>query len=80
MFRLVLVSSFVGIIEKIQMKEGSEPVIITIIGRLDEAAQAWTFDIDEKDLVEIMEKYGHRGESVLIDTDELPDDIREYYK
>lgn len=66
--------------EKIQMKEGSEPVIITIISKLDEAAQAWTFDIDEKDLVKIMEKYGHRGESVLMDADELPQDIREYYE
>lgn len=55
-------------------------MIITITSKLDEDIQLWTFDIDEKDLVELCEKYGHRGESVLIDADELPEDIKNYYK
>lgn len=53
---------------------------ITIISKLDNAAQAWTFDIKSEDLQSLMEKYDGRGESVLLDADELPDDIKNYYK
>lgn len=53
---------------------------ITLISKCGDCPQLWTFDIEENDLIEIMEKYGHCGESVLIDGDELPDDIREYYE
>lgn len=55
-------------------------MLITITSKLNEDVQLWTFDIEEKDLIEICEKYGARGESVLIDADELPEDIKEYYK
>lgn len=53
---------------------------ITIISKLDNAAQAWTLDIKEADLIALMEKYDGRGESVLMDADELPQDIKNYYK
>ena len=55
-------------------------MIITITNKLDEGVQLWTFDIKEEDLIPIFEKYGDRGESVLIDADDLPHDIKDYYK
>lgn len=55
-------------------------MIITIVSKLDDSAQLWTFDIEESDLVQIMEKYAVCGESVLVDTDELHDEIKNYYK
>lgn len=55
-------------------------MIITIANKLGEAVQLWTFDIKEEDLIKIFEKYEGRGESVLIDADDLPDDIKDYYK
>lgn len=55
-------------------------MLITITYKLDDSAQLWTFDIDENDLIQLSEKYGHCGESVLIDTDDLPEDIKHYYK
>ena len=55
-------------------------MIITIISKLDDSAQLWTFDIDESDAAQLMEKYAASGESVLVDADELHDEIKEYYK
>ena len=55
-------------------------MLITITSKLGEDVQLWTFDIDESDLNALMEKYGHKGEGVLVDADELPHDIKEYYK
>ena len=55
-------------------------MIITITNKLGNGAQLWTFDIKEEDLIKIFEKYEGRGESVLIDADELPEDIKHYYK
>lgn len=55
-------------------------MIITITSKLENDVQLWTFDIRESDLVELTQKYDGRGESVLIDADELPEDIKEYYK
>ena len=55
-------------------------MIITITNKLGEGVQLWTFDIKEEDLIKIFEKYDGRGESVLIDVDDLPEDIKEYYK
>ena len=55
-------------------------MIITITNKLDESVQLWTFDIKEEDLIKLAEKYDGRGESVLIDADELPHDIKDYYK
>ena len=55
-------------------------MIITITNKLGEDVQLWTFDIKEEDLMPIFEKYGARGESVLIDADDLPEDIKHYYK
>ena len=55
-------------------------MIITIVSKLDDSAQLWTFDIEESDLVQIMEKYSDKGESVIVDADELHDEIKNYYK
>ena len=55
-------------------------MLITITNKLGEDVQLWTFEIEEADIIAICEKYGSRGESVLIDADELPADIKEYYK
>ena len=55
-------------------------MLITITSKLNEDVQLWTFDIEETDLIALMEKYGHTGEGVLVDADELPEDIKEYYK
>ena len=55
-------------------------MIITITNKLGEDVQLWTFDIKESDLMVLSQKYGHTGESVLVDADELPEDIKHYYK
>ena len=55
-------------------------MIITITNKLGEGVQLWTFDIKEEDLIPIFEKYGDCGESVVIDADDLPNDIKDYYK
>lgn len=55
-------------------------MIITITSKLENDVQLWTLDIRESDLIELMQKYDGRGESVLIDADDLPDDIKNYYK
>lgn len=53
---------------------------ITIINKLNDDVQLWTFDSEESDILALMEKYGHTGEGVLIDADDLPEDIKHYYK
>lgn len=65
--------------EKIQIKDGIR-LLITMISKLDDNAQAWTFNIKEEDLNRLMEQYDGRGESVVLDTEDLPRDIQEYYK
>lgn len=55
-------------------------MIITIVSKLNEDAQLWTLDVRESDLIDLMQKYDGRGESVLIDADDLPADIKHYYK
>ena len=55
-------------------------MLITITNKLGEDVQLWTFNIKEEDLIKLCEKYGDRGESVLIDSDDLPEDIKHYYK
>ena len=55
-------------------------MIITITNKLDRGVQLWTFDIKEEDLIPIFEKYSASGESVVIDAEELPHDIKDYYK
>lgn len=55
-------------------------MIITIISKCGDYPQGWTLDIKPDDMRELMEKYDGRGESVLMDVDELPQDIRNYYK
>ena len=55
-------------------------MIITITNKLENGVQLWTFDVKEEDLITLFEKYEGRGESVLIDADDLPNDIKDYYK
>ena len=55
-------------------------MLITITSKLNEDVQLWTFNIEDEDLNALMEKYGHKGEGVLIDADDLPEDIKDYYK
>lgn len=55
-------------------------MIITITSKLNNDVQLWTFDIDESDLVKLLDKYSTYGEAVLIDADELPTDIKQYYE
>lgn len=44
---------------------------ISIISEIDGDRQMWTFCIEEADLVSIMDKYGHEGESVRGDTNDI---------
>lgn len=55
-------------------------MLITITSKLNNDVQLWTFDIDEADMFALMGKYGHTGEGVLLDAEELPDDIKHYYE
>lgn len=55
-------------------------MLITITSKLENDVQLWTFNIRESDLIELMQKYEGRGESVLIDAAELPEDIKHYYE
>jgi len=52
---------------------------ITIISEIDGDMQAWTFDIKEADLSELMEKYDGRGCSVLGDASDICGEILDIY-
>ena len=53
---------------------------ITIVSEIDGDIQAWTFDIKEADLIELMEKYDGRGSSILGSAEDIADEITEMYK
>ena len=53
---------------------------ITVISKLENDLQAWTFNISEADLVALMEKYDGKGTSVLSDAEGIADEIKELYK
>lgn len=53
---------------------------ITIVSKLDGSVQAWTFDIEEGDLIALMEKYDGRGASVLSDADDIGEEIKQLYR
>ena len=53
---------------------------ITIISKLNGGVQAWTFDISESDLNELMTKYDGRGFSVLSDAEDIGEEIKALYK
>ena len=42
--------------------------------------QAWTFDIDESDLAQLAEKYGHTGASTLADAEAIGEEVKEIWK
>ena len=44
---------------------------ISIISEIDGDVQIWTFDIEEKDLVSIMDKYGAHGSSLRGDIKDI---------
>lgn len=53
---------------------------ITVISKLGNDLQAWTFNISEADLIALMEKYEGRGTSVLSDADGIAEEIKDIYK
>ena len=53
---------------------------ITIVSELGNDLQAWTFEIKETDLVQLMLKYDGQGVSVLSDADGIADEIKDIYK
>lgn len=55
-------------------------MIITIVSKLNDGTQAWTFDIKESDLCQLMEKYDGSGASVLSDADDIAEEIKTIYK
>lgn len=53
---------------------------ITIVSGLGNDLQAWTFQIEEKDLVNLMLKYEDKGCSVLGDAQDIAEEIKDIYK
>ena len=53
---------------------------ITIVSEMGDGLQAWTFDIKETDLIQLMLKYDGRGCSVLSDADGIAEEIKDTYK
>ena len=53
---------------------------ITIISELDNDIQAWTFQIEEADLIKLMEKYDGKGTSVVGDALDIAVEIDYFYK
>lgn len=54
---------------------------ITIVFELEpKAIQAWTFNISEKDLEKLAEKYGHTGTSSLADAETIGEEIKTIWK
>lgn len=53
---------------------------ITIVSELGNDLQAWTFEIKETDLVQLMLKYDGQGSSVLSDAEGIADEIKDTYK
>ena len=53
---------------------------ISIISPIDGDMQAWTFYIEEKDLVAIMDKYGTQGTSTRGNANEIANEIAEIWK
>ena len=53
---------------------------ITIVSELGNDLQAWTFEIKETDLVQLMLKYDGKGTSVLSDVQDVAGEIIDIYK
>lgn len=53
---------------------------ISIVSELNRDLQLWTFDIEENDLIELMQKYDGRGASVLDDAEGIAEEIKTLYK
>lgn len=53
---------------------------ITIVSTLDNDIQAWTFQIEEADLIKLMEKYDGKGSSILGDANDISEEIKDLYK
>ena len=52
---------------------------ITIISKLENDLQAWTFDISEADLIALMEKYDGKGSSVLGDVLDIAEELNYFH-
>lgn len=53
---------------------------ISIVSELNDDLQLWTFEINENDLIELMQKYDGRGASVLDNADGIADEIKKLYR
>ena len=53
---------------------------ITIVSEMGGDLQAWTFDIKETDLVQLMLKYDCHGASVCGDVQDIQKEIEDIYK
>ena len=53
---------------------------ITIVSELGNGLQAWTLDIKETDLVQLMLKYDGKGSSLLGDPEDIAEEIKGIYK
>lgn len=54
--------------------------LITIVSKNDGDLQAWTFDIKEADLIDLMKKYDCHGVSVCGDVQDIQKEIEDIYK
>lgn len=52
---------------------------ITIVSKLENDLQAWTFDISEADLIALMEKYDGKGSSVLGDVLDIAEELNYFH-
>lgn len=53
---------------------------ITIISEIENDVQAWTFAIEEADLLALVEKYGARGCNVRTSAEDIGDTIQNIYR
>lgn len=53
---------------------------ISIISEIDGDRQVWTFHIEEADLASIIDKYGHSGESVRGDINDIIAEVSDVWQ
>ena len=53
--------------------------LITIISRIENDLQAWTFYITETDLLRLIDTYGSEGCNIRGDTQTMADEIQNVY-
>lgn len=78
--RLFSIRRYYGTNKKLQIIGVDIMHGITLISKLGNGLQAWTFDISEADLLALMEKYDGKGTSVLSDAEGIAEEIKEIYE